>query len=75
MSMLMTEAEAVAVARKAAEAEGWTWAEPVHAELSERPPTRPTWQIFTNAFGLGTKVRVVVHAQTGEVLEKGYLKR
>jgi hypothetical protein len=33
------------------------------------------WEVFSNAAGLGAKARVVIDAQTGAVLDKGYIRR
>lgn len=72
----VTEGEAIAIARAAAEQEGWAWVEPALATF------RQPWfgkggrsEIFSNALGLGAKARVVVDAQTGAILEKGYVPR
>jgi hypothetical protein len=72
----VTEDEAVSIARAAAECEGWAWVEPAHATF-RRPwfGKGGKWEIFSNAQGLGAKVRVVIDAQTGAVLEKGYIPR
>jgi hypothetical protein len=72
----VTEDEAVFLARAAAEREGWAWVEPAHATF-RRPwfGKGGKWEIFSNAQGLGAKVRVVIDAQTGAVLEKGYIPR
>ena len=72
----MTEAEAIQIARAAAQREGWAWAEPALATF--RKPwlgKGGKWEIFSNALGLGAKARVVIDAQTGAVLEKGYIRR
>lgn len=72
----VTEGEAIAIARAAAEREGWAWVEPVLATF--RQPwfgKGGKWEIFSNARGLGAKARVVIDAQTGAVLEKGYVPR
>jgi len=72
----VTEDEAIAIARTAAEQEGWAWVEPALATF--RQPwfgKGGRWEIFSNARGLGAKARVVVDAQTGAILEKGYVPR
>jgi hypothetical protein len=72
----MTEAEAIQLARAAAQREGWAWAEPALATF--RKPwfgKGGKWEIFSNARGLGAKARVVIDASTGEILEKGYIPR
>lgn len=72
----MTEPEAVARARQVAEEEGWAWVEP--ALTTWRPAwfgKGGKWEIVSNAQGLGAKVRVVLDARTGAVLEKGAVPR
>lgn len=72
----MTEGEAIAIARAAAEQEGWAWVEPALATFREPWFGKGgKWKIFSNALGLGAKARVVIDAQTGAVLEKGYIRR
>ncbi len=72
----MTEQEAVDIARRVAEQEGWAWVEPTLADL-RRPwfGRGGRWEIFSHRLGLGAKVRVVIDDQTGEALEKGYIPR
>ena len=73
---MITEQEAIDRAKQVAEAQGWGWAEPAYASLSRLWFGKGgKWEIFSNARGLGTKVRVVIDAQTGAVLEKGYMPR
>jgi hypothetical protein len=73
---MITEQEAINLARKAAEDEGWPWLEPGMATWHPTWFGRGSkWEVFSFAFGLGSKVRVVVDAQTGEILEKGYVPR
>jgi hypothetical protein len=72
----VTEGEAIAIARAAAEREGWAWVEPALATFREPWFGKGgKWEIFSNALGLGAKARVVIDAQTGAVLEKGYIRR
>jgi hypothetical protein len=72
----VTEGEAIAIARATAEQEGWAWVEPALATLREPWFGKGgKWEIFSNALGLGAKARVVIDAQTGAVLEKGYIRR
>jgi hypothetical protein len=72
----VTEDEAVSLARAVAEREGWAWVEPAYATF-RRPwfGKGGKWEIFSNANGLGAKARVVIDAQTGAILEKGYIPR
>ena len=73
---MMTEQEAIDRAKKVALEQGWAWVEPALATL-RRPwfGKGGKWEIFSNAQGLGAKARVVIDAQTGAVLEKGYIPR
>lgn len=72
----MTREEALAKARAVAEQEGWAWTEPADATFRRAWFGKGgRWEIFSNAKGLGAKARVVIDAETGEVLEKGYIPR
>lgn len=73
---MMTEREAIDRAKQVAHDQGWGWAEPAYATLYRSWFRKGgKWEIFSDARGLGTKVRVVIDAQTGDVLEKGYIPR
>jgi hypothetical protein len=72
----MTEADAIALARAFSAEQGWAWVEPVHATF--RKPwfgKGGKWEIFSNANGLGAKVRVVIDAESGAILDRGYIPR
>jgi hypothetical protein len=72
----MTREEAVKIAEKVAEENDWIWVEPVEAMWHPRWfGEGGRWEIFSNAQRLGAKVRVVVEAPSGKVLEKGYIPR
>jgi len=71
-----TEAEAIELAKRIALEQGWGWVEP--AEAIWHPAwfgNGGKWEVYSNAKGLGAKARVVIDAQTGEVLEQGYVPR
>jgi hypothetical protein len=73
---VINEQEAIERAKQIAEEQGWIWVEP--AEAIWHPAWSGSggkWEIFSNARGLGAKARVVIDAQTGAVLEKGYVPR
>jgi len=73
---LISEDEAVRLARKLAEENGWGWLDPPYTTLRRQwfgPGGR--WEIFSNAAGKGPKVRVVLDAQSGQIIEKGYIPR
>ena len=73
---MLTEQEAIERAKQVAREQGWGWGEPVLASL-QRPWFGPggKWTVRTNTQRLGGNARVVIDAQTGEILEKGYLPR
>jgi hypothetical protein len=73
---MISEDEAVMRARQLAKEQGWSFVEPASATFRRRwlrPGGR--WEVFSNAQGLGAKVRVVLDAESGEVLERGYIPR
>lgn len=74
--MSISESEAIARAKQVALEQGWAWVDPALASL-HRPwfGEGGRWEVFSHALGLGAKVRIVIDASTGEVLEKGYLPR
>jgi hypothetical protein len=73
---MMTEQDAIDRAKQAAENQGWAWVEPVEAIW--RPAwfgEGGKWEICSNALGRGAMARIVIDAQTGAVLEQGYVPR
>jgi len=70
----MTSDEAITKARALAEHEGWLFREPASARLVTRSGQR-RWEVMSNAHALGAKVRVVLDADSGEVIDKGYVPR
>jgi hypothetical protein len=73
---VISEAEALRRAKQVAEEQGWIWVDPAMTTLRRRwfgPGGR--WEIFSNTQALGAKVRVVLDAESGDVLEKGYIPR
>ena len=67
----MTSDEAIARAKALAEREGWPFREPASARLV----TQHRWEVLSNAHSLGVKVRVVIDAHSGEIIDKGYIPR
>lgn len=67
----MTSEEALHKAKALAEREGWLFREPARVQRV----AHHRWEVISNAQGLGAKVRVVIDARSGEVLEKGYIPR
>ena len=73
---MISEDEAVNRAKRVALEQEWAWIDPAHTTLRSRWFGKGgTWEIFSNGSGLGAKVRVVLDAETGAVLEKGYVPR
>lgn len=67
----MTEQEAVEIARRVAEQEGWAWVEPAEAILRKSWLGRdPRWEV--SSCWLGGMVRLIIDDETGRVLEKDY---
>ena len=73
---MVTESEAIAAARRIAAQEGWAWVDPAVATLRRAWLGKGgKWEVISHALGLGAKVRVVIDAETGTVLERGYIPR
>jgi hypothetical protein len=72
----MTRQEAIEIARRTAEEEGWAWDEPVDATL-RRPWFKKggRWEVYSNVLKMGAKARIVIDDETGKVLDKGYIPR
>lgn len=73
----MTEAEAIALARRVAEAEGWPWQEPV---VARRYRTlllvgKRCWHVSSNADVRGCNVNVHIEDSSGLVVAKGFAPR
>ena len=59
-----------------AEEQGWAWVEPARATLYRAWfGEGGRWEVASNARGLGAIARIVLDAETGAVLEKGYIPR
>lgn len=73
---MITEEDAIRIAKKLAEDQQWGWLEPTHT-IFRKAWFRNTgkWEVYSNYLNRGTKVRVVVDAVTGNVIDKGYLSR
>ena len=73
---MIDEAQALAIARHAAEAEGWAFVEPVKCDLRKSWRGVPMrWDIRTNAGRRGAIARFAIDAQDGGIIEKGYVPR
>ena len=68
--------EAIEIARKRAEHNGWAFVEPLGV-LHRRGWTGGAgrFEIETNAGKLGSKARFVIDAANGDVIEEGYVPR
>ena len=73
---MISEQQAIEKAQQVALEEGWAWVDPATATL-RRPwlGKGGRWEVFSHALGLGPKVRVVLDAETGAVLDRGYIPR
>ncbi|MCI0712828.1 MAG: hypothetical protein L0154_21915 [Chloroflexi bacterium] len=73
----MTEQEAIEIARKVAEAEGWYWTEPCETKLYRHwwLLGRLKWCVRSNADYWGANVVVTIDDATGKVLRKGFAPR
>lgn len=74
---MLTKDEALSIARAEAEREGWPWIEPVLAtpESHGFDSPRGCWRFMTNARVLGGNVNVLVDAETGDIIQKGFVRR
>jgi hypothetical protein len=76
MGPVISEQEAIARAKKVAQEQGWAWADPALATYRAAWFGKGgKWEIFSNAHGKGAMARVVIDAETGAVLDKGYIPR
>lgn len=68
--------EAIVRAKNIATEHGWIWVDPAEAILRRSWFGRGgRWEIVSNAMALGAKVRVVLDAKSGQILERGYIPR
>ena len=73
---MIDKSAAIALARAAAEKEGWSFAEPVAATLRRAwSGDGGRWEIHTNAAVRGTRARFIIDASDGRIIEKGYISR
>ena len=73
----MTRDEAIARARALAQERGWTWHEPVNADLGRAWVVLGArrWTVTSNAGSLGTNVHVVLDDATGAVIRAAFWPR
>jgi hypothetical protein len=73
---MISEEEAIAKAAQVAAEQGWSWIAPARATLRRDWLGKGgRWEVFSHTQGLGPKVRVVLDAESGEVIERGYIPR
>jgi hypothetical protein len=73
---VIDEQAALAIARSAAQAEGWAFPEPVRIVLRKDWLGRAKrWEIQSGAGRRGTAGRFVIDATDGRIIEKGYIPR
>jgi hypothetical protein len=73
---VISQDEAIRRARQLARELGWAWQEPVTAVLRRRWfRADGRWEILSNLLARGAKVRIVLDADSGEVVGKGYVPR
>jgi hypothetical protein len=70
----MTEAEALALARSVAEAQGWPFLEPISIVHRKRWFRRGgTWTIHTHVNAMSARVGIVIDDLTREIIEKRFV--
>jgi hypothetical protein len=68
--------QAIEIARKCADENGWGWTEPLHViERRRWFGGLDRYEIASDPAIRGTKVRIVIDAATGEIRSKGYVPR
>ena len=74
MGTLLSRDQAVQIARRVADGEGWPWIEPVEAVAKRTFPLvgRRYWQVTTNSRFETRSVKVQIDAATGRVLRLFY---
>jgi hypothetical protein len=73
---MIDKSDAIALARAAAEKEGWSFIEPTAATLRRAwSGGGGRWEIHTNAAVRGTRARFIIDASDGRIIEKGYIPR
>jgi hypothetical protein len=71
----MTEDEAIELARRTAEIEGWTWCGKIVAQQKKRLFGPTYWQVISNYDCAGCNVRIQISDDTGTILSKGFMPR
>lgn len=67
---VITKEQALVIAQQVSKERNWSWEEPVDVKLGWRG-----WRIYTNSYTRGLNIRILIHRDTGEILEAVYLPR
>jgi hypothetical protein len=71
----VTETDAIQIAAKHAEQQGWPWIEPVECKLRRRWFSCAVYVLRTNADKRGANIVMTIDAENGRVLEARILSR
>jgi len=71
----MTREEAIEIAKKTAEANGWPWSEPVQAIKRGFFPFKQSWEVLSNADRRGANVLVEIDERSGSIRRSAFLPR
>jgi hypothetical protein len=72
---MIDEAAALAIASRRATERGWPFGDPLSVKRRERAQGKARYEIETNPGMRGTKTRFTIDAETGEIIEEGYIPR
>ena len=76
MKSSVNKTQALAIAERSAQELGWYWAEPVTAKESGGWFwTKRQWTIESNCEARGARARFVIDAESGAVIERGFVGR
>lgn len=73
---MISQEEAIEIAKKEALTQGWGWIEPIDVRWRYDGwfAKRGKWEIHTNVHARGGNIRMII-SDEGEVIEKGFLSR
>jgi|HigsolmetaAR202D_1030399.scaffolds.fasta_scaffold45204_2 hypothetical protein len=66
----ISKEQALDLAQQFSKERGWYWSEPVDVKLGWRG-----WRIYTNSHSRGANIIILIHRDTGEILEARFLPR
>lgn len=72
---MVTEDEAIQIAKQTAEVQGWPWVGEVLIDREQLAEGHYAWTIKSNAGALGRNVLVTVDAKDGSVLNRRFWPR